>query len=40
MLFVLEKELPQLREGKNKLYGFLTNTTGGDVTEKVKDFNL
>jgi GWxTD domain-containing protein len=38
--FVLEKELPRLREGKNRLYGFLTNTTGGDVTKKVKDFNL
>jgi len=38
--FVLEKELPQLRKGKNKLYGFLTNETGGETTKKVKEFNL
>jgi GWxTD domain-containing protein len=38
--FVLEKELPQLRKGENRLYGFLTNATGGDTTKKVKDFSL
>jgi hypothetical protein len=38
--FVLEEELLQLRKGKNRLYGFLTNTTGGDTTKKVKEFNL
>jgi len=38
--FVLEKELPQLRMGKNRLYGFLTNATGGDTTKKVRDFSL
>ena len=38
--FVLVEELPQLRKGKNRLYGFLTNVTGGDVAKKVKDFNL
>jgi GWxTD domain-containing protein len=38
--FVLEKELPQLRKGKNKLYGFLTNETGGETTKKVKEFKL
>ena len=38
--FVLENELPQLRKGKNKLYGYLTNETGGDTTKKVKEFNL
>ena len=37
---VLVEELPQLRKGKNRLYGFLTNTTGGDVSKKVKDFKL
>jgi hypothetical protein len=38
--FVLENELPQLRKGKNRLYGYLTNETGGDTTKKVKEFNL
>jgi hypothetical protein len=38
--FVLENELPQLRKGKNRLYGFLTNATGGDTTKKVKEFSL
>lgn len=38
--FVLEKELSQLRAGSNKLYGYLTNTTGGDTFKKVKEFNL
>ncbi len=38
--FVLEKELSQLRTGKNKLYGYLTNKTGGDTFKKVKEFNL
>jgi GWxTD domain-containing protein len=38
--FVLENELPQLRKGKNRLYGFLTNSTGGDTTKKVKEFKL
>ncbi len=38
--FVLEKELSQLRKGKNRLYGFLTNATGGDTFKKVKEFNL
>jgi GWxTD domain-containing protein len=38
--FVLEKELPQLRKGKNKLYGFLTNETGGETAKKVKEFKL
>jgi GWxTD domain-containing protein len=38
--FVLDDELPQLRKGKNRLYGFLKNTTGGDITKKVKEFNL
>lgn len=38
--FVLEEELPQLRKGKNRLYGYLTNATGGEMTKKVKEFNL
>ena len=38
--FVLEKGLPQLRKGKNKLYGFLTNETGGETAKKVKEFKL
>jgi GWxTD domain-containing protein len=38
--FVLEEELPKLRKGKNRLYGFLTNETGGDTIKKVKDFSL
>ena len=38
--FVLEEELPQLRKGKNRLYGFLTNTTGGETAKKVKEFKL
>jgi GWxTD domain-containing protein len=38
--FVLEKELSQLREGTNKLYGYLTNKTGGDTFKKVKEFNI
>jgi GWxTD domain-containing protein len=38
--FVLVEELPQLRKGKSRLYGFLTNVTGGDVSKKVKDFRL
>lgn len=38
--FVLDEELPALRKGNNRLYGFLTNETGGDTTKKVKGFNL
>lgn len=38
--FVLEEQLPQLRKGKNRLFAFLTNTTGGDVSKKVKEFDL
>lgn len=38
--FVLEKGLDQLRKGKNRLYGFLTNETGGVTAKKVKEFNL
>jgi len=38
--FVLDDELPQLRKGKNRLYGYLTNTTGGEVAKKVKEFKL
>jgi GWxTD domain-containing protein len=38
--FVLDEVLPQLRKGKNRLFGFLTNATGGDTTKKVKEFNL
>jgi GWxTD domain-containing protein len=38
--FVLEEELTKLKKGENRLYGYLTNETGGDVAKKVKEFNL
>lgn len=38
--FVLEKEIPPLRVGKNKLFITLTNETGGDEVKKVMNFEI
>jgi len=38
--FVLEKDLDKLRQGKNKMYAFIKNRTGGDEQRKVKEFEL
>lgn len=38
--FVLEKELPRLRQGNNRLFAVLKNRTGGEELRKVMDFIL
>jgi len=38
--FVLEKDIPRLREGKGRLFAVLKNKTGGEELRKVVEFSL
>lgn len=38
--FVLESDLEGLRQGTNKIFAILKNTTGGDEQKKVLEFNI
>ena len=38
--FVLEKNVNDLRQGKNRIFVTLRNRTGGDEMKKVMDFNI
>lgn len=40
VVFVLDKDIPRLRQGKNRLFAVLKNKTGGEELRKVIDLSL